>query len=179
VLGIAAQDYFGFGVHWGPRALLPGLPAFVALFWVALREGAGAGRAPAVALALAGTLSSGVSLWLLAEQKAEGARLQQAVLARPTDLLISTHPYLAQQLPALWRERAVVAVDRPETLQAVVANVAQRGGGRVQWVVPAGSAGISVPGLRCDLEHAHRGARLHYLDLDVYGCRVAPLGPAR
>lgn len=154
VAGVATQSYFGFGVHWGPRALLPALPALAALFWMA------PGRTLWPVLLGAGLVSSALSVWLLAEQKAEGARLQAQILERPADTLVTSHPYLAQQLPELWRSRRVVLANRPETLR-----------GELQLVVGPGQR--PPAGMRCALEATHRG-RLHYLDVDVYRCWVSP-----
>ena len=101
----------GFGMHWGPRALLPAFPALIALAVAAVRRQgaptsrrfAAASSIASVSLVAAGLLSSAHAVWFLAEQKADAQSFQTAVRALSPRYVVNTHPLLAQHVAALWR----------------------------------------------------------------------------
>jgi hypothetical protein len=171
----------GFGVHWGPRVLLPALPAMVALAVAAIRAGLGSSvgvvvrvsRAAALALLLAGLLSSALATAILAEQKRDAARFQQAVRARPERFMLTTHPLLAQHLSGLWDEKPQLLATDLASLTAAVVGLRAGGAAQFLLVVPAGAPAVSLAGASCATVDRYRGEWLHYFDLDIQGCRFA------
>ena len=177
--GFGAQ--VGAGVHWGPRVLLPALPTLVVL-----AAAGAAGRAPAarlawVALALAGVASSALSVWFLAQQVGDAARFAGRLRAEGTRVIVTSHPFLGQQLAGLWKERPMLLTLDAAALQA--ASLAVRGAGEPGFVfiAPAGARlGSTLPGVDCAAAFQYRGSYLDYFDLDVERCVfVAPPGAAR
>jgi hypothetical protein len=174
--GFGAQ--VGAGVHWGPRVLLPALPALVVL------AAAGAlGRPPAArlawgALVLAGLASSLLAVWFLAQQKLEGARFNEQLRAEAPRVIVTTHPFLAQQLASLWNQKSIWLALDPPSLQAAALAIGRAGEPGFSFVAPAGArlAG-TLPGLDCSPAFQHRGRYLDYFDLDVERCRFE--APAR
>jgi hypothetical protein len=162
----------GAGVHWGPRVLLPALPAFV-LFALATI----AGRPPAArlawgALALAGILSTLLAMWFLVHQKLDGARFAKQLHALEPRVVLTSHPLLAQHLAALWEDKVMLLTVDVASLQGA-ANTLQRSRERAfLFVGPAGAPLVSwLPGIECASAFQYRGPRLHYLDLDMQECR--------
>jgi hypothetical protein len=169
----------GFGVHWGPRVLLPALPALVALAVAAVRPGDGptprhfAVVSPiAVAgLLAAGLLSSAHAVWFLAEQKADARSFQAAVRALAPRYVVTTHPLLAQHVSALWREKPMLLARDPRSLARAVADLRAGGVREFLFVVSRGAPLLSgIDALDCRLATRHRGPHLHYFDLDIQHC---------
>ncbi|MDJ0864915.1 MAG: hypothetical protein QNK03_02325 [Myxococcota bacterium] len=173
-LALGATVPYSYGVHWGPRTLLPAVPALVALAWIACHE---AGRAGTLALGLvaaAGLAGNAWAVTLLDAQKREGLRLQQALLELAPPVLVTTHPLLAQQLAGLWHRVPTLLASDAGALAAMPPRLRSAGAVEFALVVPPGAgAGLRVPGARCERVIAQRGARVHYLDLDVQHCRLA------
>lgn len=171
----------GFGVHWGPRVLLPALPALVALAVAAARAGFASSTRTVVrvscgaasALLLAGLLSSVLATTFLAEQKRDAAHFQQAVRAQPERFMLSTHPLLAQHLAGLWDDKPQLLATDPASLAAAVAGLRAGGAAAFLLVVPAGAPTVSLAGATCTTVDRYRGDRLHYFDLDIQRCRFA------
>ena len=179
--GFGAQ--VGAGVHWGPRVLLPALPALVVL------AAAGAqGRPPAArlawgALVLAGLASSALAVWFLAQQKLEAERFSQRLRGESQRVILTTNPFLGQQLAPLWKQKTILlALDLP-SLQASAQAIQREGEPGFVFVAPAGAqlSGV-LPGLACSPAFQHRGRYLDYFDLDALRCGFAgsspPLAPA-
>jgi hypothetical protein len=169
----------GFGVHWGPRVLLPAFPALVALAVAAVagdgepasRRLTAVSRAALAALALVGLLSSTHAAMLLSEQKADAVRFQTAVRALSPRYVVTTHPLLAQHVAALWREKPMLLVGDPRALEQVIAGLRARGVREFVFVAPGGAPVIGwIDGLDCRLAKRQRGRRLHYFDLDIQTC---------
>jgi len=177
--GFGAQ--VGAGVHWGPRVLLPALPALVVLAAAGLVGRAPAARLAWVALMLAGVASSALAVWFLAQQKLEGARFADRLRAEAPRVIVTPHPFLGQQLASLWKERPMLLTLDAAALQA--ASLAVRGAGEPGFVfiAPAGARlGSTLPGVDCAAAFQYRGSYLDYFDLDVERCVfVAPPGAAR
>jgi hypothetical protein len=185
--GLALALAFGFGVHWGPRQILPGLPALAALFLVAARGDPSGPRAafalPRVAtlsLIAAGVLSSAQATWLLAQQKAEGEALQNRILARPADVVMTTNPFLAQHLAPLWHRKQMLLVQTEEQLTRLAGRLASDEIREFVLLLPPSSPVVTgIPGLRCRRAGEHRGSRVHYHDLDLQECEVTSRTTAR
>ena len=189
VVGMATGGGYGvqagFGMHWGPRALLPAFPALVAMAVAAVRrEGSPTPRRFAIvssvalaSLVTAGLLSSAHALWFLAEQKADARRFQTAVRALAPRYVVTTHPLLAQHVSALWDEKPMLLVRDPRSLARAVADLRAGGVREFLLVVPGGAPLFSgIEALDCRLAKQHRGPRLHYLDLDIQRCAFAARG---
>jgi hypothetical protein len=175
----------GFGMHWGPRVLLPAFPALVALAVAAARRGDGppsrclavAPRVALVSLVAAGLLSSAHAVWFLADQKADARSFQAAVRALAPRYVVTTHPLLAQHVSALWNEKPMLLVRDPRSLARAVADLRAGGVSEFLFVVPGGAPLLSgIEALDCRLAKRHRGARLHYFDLDIQRCTFATRG---
>jgi hypothetical protein len=165
----------GFGIHWGPRVLLPALPAIVALFVAAARsEGDGVGaRVLWASLVAAGLLSSAHAIWFLAQQKTEGERVQETILTLPRRFVVTSHPFLAQQLAALWDQKPMllVADEDRQTLQRLAGQLRRTGAhGFVYMAPPSAPILDGIEGVHCELRAQHRGRHLHYLDMDLQVC---------
>jgi hypothetical protein len=180
----------GFGVHWGPRALLPALPALVALALAAARAGgdpasgslaaAAAARLACTALLAAGLLSSLQAARFLAEQKADAGSFQTLLRGLPPRYVLTTHPLLAQHLSPLWNEKPMLLAGDPRALRGAIAGLRSGGAREFLLVVPEGAARLtSIDGVDCRLAERHRGARLHYFDLDVQTCAFRGVSPGR
>ena len=175
--GFGAQ--VGAGVHWGPRVLLPALPALVVL------AAAGAQARPPAAqlawnvLALAGVASTALSVWFLAQQKLEAARFTQRLLEEPQRVILTTNPFLGQQLAPLWRQKAILLALDPTALRAGAEAIQRAGEFGFVFVAPAGArlSGV-LPGLACSPAFQHRGRHLDYFDLDAERCGFAAPSPA-
>jgi hypothetical protein len=179
--GVAIQDVFGLGVHWGPRMLLPALPAVVGLAVVAARQPTEGGeregfrlpRAAWGALIAAGLLSSVLSTWLLAQQKRDAEHLQQELLARPQSIVLTSHELLPQHLAWLWNRKQFLLVQSDETTRRIVRNMARQGIRDFLFIVPPGTLEIDrIRGVRCRHTSRHRGRHLHYLDVDIQTCEI-------
>jgi hypothetical protein len=188
-IGVATGSSYGvqagFGVHWGPRVLLPAFPALVALAVAAVRRGDGptprlfavVSPIASAALLAAGLLSSAHSVWFLAEQKADARSFQASVRALAPRHVLTTHPLLAQHVSALWREKPMLLVRDPRSLARTVANLRAGGVREFLFVVPAGAPLVAgIEALDCRLAKRHRGPHLHYFDLDIQRCTFAPRG---
>jgi len=116
-------------------------------------------------------LSSALATAFLAEQKRDAARFQAAVRAQPERYVVSTHPLLAQHLAGLWDDKPLLLATDPPSLAAAIAGLRSSGVARFLLVVPAGARAASVAGASCTTADRHRGARLHYFDLDLQRCR--------
>ncbi len=178
---------FGFGVHWGPRQLLPGLPALVVLFLVAARgdpslppTASSFPRVATLGLIAAGVLSSAQATWLLAQQKIEGEILQNRILARPSDVVVTTNPLLTQHLAPLWHRKRMLLVQTESQLTQLAGRLADHGVGEFVLLAPPSSPVVSgVSGIRCRPAGRQRGSRVHYHDLDLQECDVSSRTPAR
>ena len=168
-----------FGVHWGPRLLLPGAPAIVALALVAARrEWSGAGRwgtagsrAAWAALVAAGLLSSAHATWFLFEQKTEGDRLQNAILSLPPRFVVTPHPLLAQQLASLWDRKPMLLAPDTLTFRQITLGLRRHGTAGFIYAAPESPPDLMrAGGVRCRLGARHRGRHLHYLDMDLHVC---------
>lgn len=170
--------HVGAGVHWGPRVLLPALPALALLAVAAVggrERGAPAARAVWAALALAGVLSTLLSVWFLTHQKLDGERFANQLKALPPRVIVTFHPYLAQHLASLWHEKPTLLVQDWASVQQAAAGLRRAGERQFLFPVRAGTpVPVGLPGLACRVVAEHRGPRLHYLDLDVMLCGPAP-----
>jgi hypothetical protein len=172
------------GGHWGPRMLLPAMPALVALGIVALRSGLGAGRGPlrtltaatAIALALACLTSSSVATWLLDRQKREVRELQTAILSAPQEVVVTNYPALGQHLAAIWGRKPMLLLGGGSTGRVLAAA---RSNGLEEFLFlhrpPTGRSLGRIPGARCWLTGQHRGRHAPVVfDLDLQACTTLP-----
>jgi len=175
----------GFGVHWGPRVLLPAAPAVIALAIAAARSDDGptrrrltiVSRFALVSLVAAGLLSSAHAARFLAEQKTDARSFQALVRALAPRYIVTTHPLLAQHVSALWQEKPMLLVRDPSSLRDVIAGLRAGGAREFLFVAPGGAPVLSwIDGLDCRLVKRHRGSHLHYFDLDVQACGFAGRG---
>ena len=169
------------GGQWGPRELLPALPAVVGVAGAAVQGeraadgssgssalGTGLLRLGGVALVSAGLLSTALSVWLLGQQKQEAGHLQQAILDAPTEVVLTTKSVLAPHLAAIFHQRSVLWVQDEDTFRRIAANLRSHGVDEFLLVTPADAAwptGCS-PWLR------RRGRFVHYSDSDLFLCDV-------
>ena len=173
-------------MHWGPRVLLPALPALVVLAAAGARERPPAARLAWGALVLAGVASSALSVWFLAQQKLEAARFGER-LARRAARVLTTNPFLGQQLAPLWKQKAFLLALDPTSLREGAQAVQRAGEPGFVFIAPAGArlsdaqlSGV-LPGLACTPAFEHRGRYLDYFDLDALRCSFASpsLPPSR
>jgi hypothetical protein len=170
--GFGAQ--VGAGVHWGPRVLLPALPALVVLAAAGAVERPPVARLAWGALALAGVASSVLAVWFLAQQKLEGARFAERLRAEAPRVIVTTHPFLGQQLAALWKRKLLLLALDPPSLQAATLAIRRAGEPGFDFVAPAGThLASAVTGIACSPQFEHRGRYLDYFDLDVERCGFA------
>jgi hypothetical protein len=170
--GFGAQ--VGAGVHWGPRVLLPALPALVALAAAGAQARPPAAQLAWNALALAGVASTALSVWFLAQQKLEAERFTQRLLAEPQRVILTTNPFLGQQLAPVWRQKAILLALDPGSLRAAAAAIQRAGEPGFLFVAPPGARLSSVlPELPCSVAFQHRGLHLDYFDLDAERCGFA------
>jgi hypothetical protein len=162
--------------------LLPAVPALVALAIAAVRgdgrptpgRTAVAARVAWVSLVTAGLLSSAQAARFLVEQKADARSFQTLVRALAPRYLVTTRPLLAQHVSALWDEKPMLLAQDPPALQSVIAGLRAGGAREFLLVVPEGAATLAwIGGLDCRIAKRHRGAYLHYFDLDVQTCRFS------
>jgi len=178
--GLSLSSAFGFGVHWGPRQILPGLPALAALFLVAAhgdprlpRAAFSLPRVATLSLIAAGVLSSAQATWLLAQQKIEGTFLQNRILARPSDVVVTTNPLLTQHLAPLWHRKRLLLMQTEAQLIQLARRLASHEIREFVLLVPPSSPVLTgIPGIRCRPAGRHRGSRVHYHDLDLQECDV-------
>ncbi len=177
--GFGAQ--VGAGVHWGPRMLLPALPALVVLAAAGAQERPPAARVAWGALVLAGVASSALAVWFLAQQAADGARFAERLRAERTRVIVTPHPFLGQHLAGLWRERPMLLTLDAAALQAASLAVRRAGEPGFVFIAPAGARlGSTLPGVDCTAAFQYRGSHLDYFDLDVERCLFAsPPGASR
>jgi hypothetical protein len=175
LVGIAEPSGFGAqsgaGLHWGPRVLLPALPAFVALAAAGVRGRPPLARAAWGALALAGLASSALSLGFLAEQERDAARFAEALRGAGARVIVTPHPMLGQHLSPLWQERPMLLANDMPALQAAAEAIAQAREPGFLFVAPAGGRlGSTLEHVACESAFRYRGTRLGYFDLDVERC---------
>jgi hypothetical protein len=179
--GFGAQ--VGAGVHWGPRVLLPALPALLVLAAAGAWERPLAARLSWSALVLAGVVSSAVSVWFLAQQKLEAARFAERLRAEAQRVILTTNPFLGQQLAPLWQQKVFLLALDPGSLRSAAQAIQRAGEPGFVFVGPAGAQlGGALPGTACSAAFEHRGSHLDYFDLDVLRCGFAagprPASPA-
>jgi hypothetical protein len=172
-----------FGVHWGPRYLLPGMPAIVALAVAALGDGERTSRmrrAAGISLVVAGLLSSAHATWFLTQQKLEAERLQDTVLSLPTRVVITYHPFLAEHLAFLWKRKLMLHVGDMETRSHLIRGFREVGVRDFLLMVPeVEPKSQRIGGWQCRLVAQHRGRHLHYFDMDLQLCRRGRALPPR
>jgi hypothetical protein len=175
---------FMAGGHWGPRMLLPAVPAIVALALVALHaEVANASPrrarnwlAGSAALIAAGLASTGVAVWILTQQKLEARRLQQAILAARQPVIVTNYQPLAQQLATIWGRKPMLLASSEPAFESIVAALDRH---RIEsflllWRPTAGSEPRRLAGkASCELDSRFRGRGAPYVfDVDLYACRT-------
>jgi hypothetical protein len=172
------------GGHWGPRMLLPAMPALVALGIVALRWGLGAARGPlrtltaatAIALVLACLASSAAAIWMLDRQKREARELQTAILSAPQEVVVTNYPALGQHLAAIWGRKPMLLVGG-ESAGRVLAAARRNGLEEFLFLYrpPTGRSLGRIPGASCWLVGQHRGSYAPvFFDLDLQACTTLP-----
>jgi hypothetical protein len=175
---------FMTGGHWGPRMLLPAMPALVALGIGALRSGLGAARGPlraltataAVLLVLACLASNGVATWLLDRQKREVQRLQAAILSARQEVVVTNYPALGQQLAAIWGIKPMLLVGSGNIAPVLEAA---RDNGLEEFLFlhrpPLGRALGRIPGAHCTFAGRHLGRYAPVVfDVDLQACATLP-----
>ena len=176
--GFGAQ--VGAGVHWGPRVLLPALPALLVLAAAGAREPPPLARIAWRALVLAGLASSALAVWFLAQQKLEAARFGERLRAETHRVILTTNPFLGQQLAPLWKRKAILLALDHSSLQASVRAIEREGEPGFVFIAPAGAQlARALPGIACTPAFQHRGRHLDYFDLDAERCGFTrPVSPA-
>jgi hypothetical protein len=171
-VGLTQFETSGF---WGPRMLLPALPALLACALVALHGCAPAlGRAGAAALLAAGLVSSAVSIQLLNAQKLETRALQQLVVASPQPVVVTDHPALGQQLAGIWGAKPFLFAADPSDLARLAPRLAQRGVESFLLLQRARAGRRPPQAAACLPAGRHRGRHVPVLyDLELYVCRPA------
>jgi hypothetical protein len=170
--GFGAQ--VGAGVHWGPRVLLPALPALLALAAAGAQERRPDTRLGWKLLGFACLASSALSVWFLAQQKLEAARFGERLRAEAQRVVLTTNPFLGQQLAPLWPQKAFLLALDPASLRAAAQAIQRAGEPGFVFVAPAGAQlGGALPGASCSPAFEHRGSYLDYFDLDVLRCGFA------
>jgi hypothetical protein len=170
----------GAGVHWGPRVLLPALPALLLLSLAAAARHPLPARIAWGALAGAGVLSTALCVWFLAHQKLDAERFARQLRGLAPEAVATAHPMLAQHLASLWDEKVWLLTPDRASLELAAQRLRQQGERAFVVVALAGTPPPSgIPGVRCAPAFQHRGRRLHYLDLDVQECRITPLPGSR
>jgi hypothetical protein len=182
----------GFGIHWGPRLLLPAFPAFVASGFIALRpDGSAHGWSPAMSRAIAtlligaGLLSGAHSIRFLAAQKGDLEELQNALLASEPRVIVTTHAYLPQHLAALWDRKTILLMRQSRGLGRLGRLLYIHGVRRFLLVWPetlprpSVEPAVGLPNVPfeqvqvdCTPAVAHRGGRLRYFTLKSQTCTV-------
>jgi hypothetical protein len=187
-LGIAFRvtlTDFATGGHWGPRMLLPAAPALVALSLGAVRarwvEGPRSARwaaaLGALALVAAGATSSGLGVRLLGDQKREGRRIQQAVLAAPQTVLVTNLPALGWLLAPIWEQRRLLYFGDTSAFERLT-GILRRAGVREFLLLhspPRGRDIGPVGAAVCRRTATYRGRQVRVLfDFDQQVCTVTP-----
>jgi hypothetical protein len=177
--GFGAQ--VGAGVHWGPRVLLPALPALLALAAAGAQERPPGARLAWKVLGYACLASSVLSIWFLAQQKLEAERFGGRLRAETPRVILTTNPFLGQQLAPLWKQKAFLLALDPASLQSAAQAIQRAGEPGFIFVGPAGAQlSDALPGVACMPAFEHRGRHLDYFDLDALRCSYArrPLPPS-
>ncbi|MFQ5416143.1 MAG: hypothetical protein ACE5FL_03735, partial [Myxococcota bacterium] len=166
----------GFGVHWGPRVLLPAVPSIVALAVVAGREARrssaralrGMAAVAGALLVTAGVASSVEAGSFLAHQKRDAHAFAELLREQASRYIVTTHPMMGQHLAALWDLKPMLLVEDGPALSQAIGALGAAGVPDFLAVVPADAATIRwIPGLACRRAARYRGERLHYFDLDI------------
>jgi len=163
------------GGHWGPRMLLPALPALLALA-IAAWPTARFARGLFVACAAAGLLSTALSVKLLDAQKREISALQSAIAARDEAVHVTTHPALGPQLTALWGQRPLLLARDEASLNHVAADLARAGVDSflLVWRPDPRYGTPRIAGARCTPSGRHTGTHVPQLfDVAFYVCDAA------
>jgi hypothetical protein len=185
IFRIGFTDFMAGG-HWGPRMLLPAVPALAALALAALHAEvcqaspprARALLAGALALALAGLVSTGVSIRLLDAQKREGRRLQRTLLDAPQPFLVTDYSPLAQQLAGLWGRKPLLLTSSPASFARIVEGLSEAGIESFLWVQRSAGSDVVAPGAHCSRVETYRGRDAPWvLDVELHACRVRSRAP--
>jgi len=167
---------FETGGFWGPRMLLPALPALIAAALAALHALAPRVALPAAgALVAAGLVASAGAVELLARQKLEVAALQDLLRGRPQEIVVTNHPALGQQLAGAWGEKALLLVDDDAALARLAHGLGERGADEFLVLdrAPSGRKLGRLPGFYCRPAGAHRGRHMPLVyDLALWTCRT-------
>jgi len=167
------------GGHWGPRMLLPAVPALLALALAAVRSPApGSARVVRglfLGLVGAGLLSNALAVTLLDAQKREVRALQQRIAARPERVHVTTHPALGQHLAPLWGRRPLLLARDEIALARVVADLDRAGIDEFLLIWrPDPRVGLpQVLGARCTPSGRHTGMHVRRIfDVAFYTCAI-------
>jgi hypothetical protein len=190
-LGIASRvslTDFMSGGHWGPRMLLPAVPALVAFALVAIHaETARAARrtprfliACALALVAVSLASTAVSIRLLDAQKREARGLQEAVVAATPPVIVTNYSPMAQQLAGIWGRVPMLLAASEPAFSRIIAELRRAGIGSFLFVErPSGEPVQPERGVSCRLTRRYRGKLAPYVfDVDLRTCAIAA-GPRR
>lgn len=171
-----ALTSFETGGFWGPRMLLPALPALLALALVALHCLAPrAARPLAGALFAAGLLANAGAVEILARQKLEVANLQDRVRAQPGEIVVTNYPALGQQLAGTWGDKALLLAPDDPALARLAQELAVRGAPGFALLDRArGSRRLGkLPDFTCRPTETYRGRHMPLLyDVDIWHCRA-------
>jgi hypothetical protein len=175
---VAFSD-FSSGGHWGPRMLLPAVPALVALSLAEVTARSRAvWRTVWVALVAAGLLSSTLSLRLLDAQKRESRALRDRIAAVEAEVVVTNFPALSQQLPALWQDRPLLLVNDAAGFSEIAHTLGREGVASFLFVKAAYRRLARTPGAACELAGRHRGRHVaRVFDADLLRCRPDPASP--
>jgi len=174
---------FASGGHWGPRMLLPAVPALACLALTAVRPAVGesaAGVAPRraawAALVVAGLASSSLAVSLLTAQKREIGELQERIAAAPEPVVVTTHAAHGQLLASLWGEKPMLLATTPRALDRVIDGLQRHGAEEflLVWRPAHGISPRSVSGARCEAAGRHTGRHVRRVfDVEFASCALA------
>jgi hypothetical protein len=173
------------GGQWGPRELLPALPAIVAIAAAAVRGEALSEEASAqvsgkksqrdrllrlggMALVSAGLLSTVISIWLLGQQKKEAGRLQELIRSAPAEAILTTKPVMTPHLAAIWGDRPTLFIEDGSAHQEVIESLRAHSIKKYLFVASPGAP--VLPG--CRRWARLRGRHVHYSDSNLFVCHL-------
>ena len=131
------------------------------------------------ALVLAGVASSALSVWFLAQQQLEAARFGERLRGEAQRVVLTTNPFLGQQLAPLWKRKTFLLALDPASLRASAQAIQRAGEPGFVFIAPAGAQlSGALPGHACTPAFEHRGRYLDYFDLDALRCGLEGPSPS-
>jgi len=167
LLCLAAPPISAQGIHWGPRLMLPVFPMLLVPAWAAAQKASGGRGLKAViaAAVIACGLVQLYSLGILRQKLQATARIEQALLAAPEDVIVTNIWWFPQEMAPIFYKKKFFAVFDEETMAKLSDSMRQGGESGFLLVTGMDNGPDQAPAFVLK-------SPLHHFDVAVYRYRL-------